>query len=113
MTKQRLLQVLQITLTLSLVIFIALKAQVFLENVEWSRIPGVWPNIILAAIFFAMGFCVLSHHWLLVAREIVPGITSRQRLAFFASQPYKYLPTSFFTLSFRALYAKNGIISFT
>ena len=107
MTKQRLLQVLQITLTLSLVIFIALKAQIFLDEVEWSKIPAVWPNIVLAAVFFAMGFCVLSHHWLLVAREIIPGITSRQRLAFFASQPYKYLPTSIFTLSFRALYAKK------
>jgi hypothetical protein len=50
---------------------------------------------------------MLAQHWLLVAREIIPKISSNQRLAFFASQPYKYLPTSLFTLSFRAKYAKK------
>ena len=107
MVRRRLLQLTQVVLTIALFAFILLKAQDFLEQVNWSSIAGVWPDIVLAACFFALGFGALSQHWLLVAREIVPTVSSRQRFAFFASQPYKYLPTSFFTLSFRALYAKE------
>lgn len=102
-----LLRLLQIILTIGLIVFISVKAQDFLHQVEWSLIPSVWPHIIVSALLFTLGYFALAEHWLLVAREIIPNMTSRQRLAFFASQPYKYLPTSFFTLSFRALYAKK------
>lgn len=107
MSKKRLFQAVQIALTIALIIFIAMKAQSFIAEVDWGSVRNVVPSIMLAALFFAMGYVVLAQHWLLVAREIVPKTPSRQRLAFFASQPYKYLPTSFFTLSFRALYAKK------
>jgi hypothetical protein len=104
---RRALKYIEIILTVALLIFIIIKAQDFLRLVEWSSVADVWFPIVIASILFASGYTMLAQHWLLVAREIVPKIPSHQRLAFFASQPYKYLPTSLFTLSFRAKYAKK------
>lgn len=102
---KKILKYIEVILTIALLAFIAIKSQDFLKTVDWSRIPDVWFSILIAAILFTIGYSMLAQHWLLVAREIIPKITSSQRLAFFASQPYKYLPTSLFTLSFRAKYA--------
>lgn len=101
------LKYIEIILTVALLAFIAIKSQSFLKTVDWSRIPDIWFSILISAILFTIGYAMLAQHWLLVAREIIPKISSNQRLAFFASQPYKYLPTSLFTLSFRAKYAKK------
>jgi uncharacterized membrane protein YbhN (UPF0104 family) len=106
-TMKKILKYIEIILTLALLIFIAIKAQDFLKSVDWSRIPDIWFSIFISSVLFTIGYSMLAQHWLLVAREIVPKITSSQRLAFFASQPYKYLPTSLFTLSFRAKYSKK------
>lgn len=105
--KKRAVQIIQVILTLALIAIVVFKAKDFLVAVEWGRIPTIWPEMVTSAALFTVGYIMLAEHWLLVAREIVPELSSRHRLAFFASQPYKYLPTSFFTLSFRAHYARK------
>ncbi len=103
--KKRALQIIQAILTLALILVVAWKANDFLVRVDWGMIPSAWFEVVIAAVLFLLGYVLLAEHWLLVAREIVPDLPAKHRLAFFASQPYKYLPTSFFTLSFRAHYA--------
>jgi uncharacterized membrane protein YbhN (UPF0104 family) len=105
--KKRALQIIQTLLTIALIGIVAWKANDFLLTVDWNSIPAIWLQVIAAALLFLLGYIMLAEHWLLVAREIVPDLPAVHRLAFFASQPYKYLPTSFFTLSFRAHYAKK------
>lgn len=105
--KKNILKILEISLTSALLIFIIIKAQEFAHLIRWESIPNAFLEITLSAILFFLGYAALSYHWLLVTREIKPNTPSKQQLAFFASQPYKYLPTSLFTLSFRAKYAKK------
>ncbi len=105
--KKNLIKFVEISLTIALLVFVYMKAQEFAHLVEWQKVPGAFLEILTASMFFFLGYSVLSYHWLLVAREIQPSTPRKQQLAFFASQPYKYLPTSLFTLSFRAKYAKK------
>jgi hypothetical protein len=46
-------------------------------------------------------------HWQKMCEIVNDGSGERQYLAFFASQPYKYLPSSIFSFSFRAKFAKD------
>lgn len=99
---KKVINYLQLLLTVVLVVFIFAKAGDFLERVDWQVIADNWPAVILAGLIFVCGYVVLAWHWLRVCRIIEPKVSPKQWLAFFASQPYKYLPTSFFTFSSRA-----------
>jgi uncharacterized membrane protein YbhN (UPF0104 family) len=60
----------------------------------------------LSGFVFLLFYVLLSFHWYRLS-SLFAGKKNLQYLSFFASQPYKYLPTSLFTLSFRAKYAKD------
>lgn len=105
--KKNILKFIEIALTIALVGFIIFKAGAFFNAIEWSSILNAWFGILIAAILFTTGYAIFAHHWLLVCRLIQPNTLAKQHLAFFASQPYKYLPTSLFTLSFRAKFASQ------
>lgn len=64
--------------------------------------------LVLSAGLFLLFYILLSVHWLRVCRLVDGEASGRQALAFFASQPYKYLPTSIFTFSYRAVFAKQA-----
>ncbi len=57
-------------------------------------------------ILFVAFYGLLSFHWHRVCRS-VDHSQNNQYMSFFASQPYKYLPTSLFSFSFRANYARK------
>jgi uncharacterized membrane protein YbhN (UPF0104 family) len=61
----------------------------------------------IAAVMVLMFYGVLSVHWLIVCRLIDTKTPQSQMLSFFASQPYKYLPTSIFTFSSRARFSSK------
>ncbi len=107
MSKKNILRSIQIVLSIALVIFIALQAETFFSKVTWSVVADRWINIIAAGVLFLIGYMFMALHWYRVAKMIEPKAKKSQWLAYFASQPYKYLPTSFFTFSFRAIYAKK------
>ena len=70
-------------------------------------ISSQWPNIASALVMYIAFYGVLAIHWGYVSNLIDSSNARHQWLAFFASQPYKYLPSSIFTLTFRAKYAKQ------
>jgi hypothetical protein len=102
---KKIINYLQLLLTVILIVFIVAKAGDFLEHVDWQTIANNWPTIIIAGLIFMGGYVVLAWHWLAVCRIIDSKVNPKQWLAFFASQPYKYLPTSLFTFSSRANFA--------
>ncbi len=94
-------------LTVALVVFIFVQAETFFSKVRWSIVVDNWVSIVVAGILFLVGYMFMALHWYRVAKMIDSTTKKKQWLAYFASQPYKYLPTSFFTFSFRAVYAKK------
>lgn len=104
---KKLLKILQILLTLALIVFIALKAGDFFRKVDWQVIANNWLMIVLSGGLFVCGYMILAYHWLSVCRLVDSKTNPKQWLAFFASQPYKYLPTSIFTFSSRAHFASK------
>lgn len=65
------------------------------------------PWLVGAAVAYVLFYALLAVHWQYITKHIEPSVSKYQWLAFFAAQPYKYLPTSIFTLTFRAKYASK------
>lgn len=107
MNKKNILHSIQIVLSIALVIFIVVQAEAFFSKVRWPVVVDNWVSIVVAGILFLVGYMFMALHWYRVAKMIDATTKKKQWLAYFASQPYKYLPTSFFTFSFRAVYAKK------
>jgi len=64
--------------------------------------------LILGVIFYVIFYIIMSIHWSLVLSIVErQNLKLTQTLAFFASQPYKYLPTSAFSISSRSIYSKK------
>lgn len=102
---KKFLKYLQLLLTIALIAFIVLKAGDFFRKVDWQVIADNWLMVVLSGVLFVCGYLFLAWHWLAVCRLVDSKTSSKQWLAFFASQPYKYLPTSIFTFSSRANFA--------
>lgn len=64
-------------------------------------------HILLSVVCFLSFYALLAIHWKQVCSRYTKYPQSNQWLSFFASQPYKYLPSSVFTFSSRAVYAKK------
>lgn len=107
MNKKIILNVVQVVLSIALVIFIAFQAEEFFSKVDWSQLFKHWPAVIVSGLVFLGGYFFMAFHWQKVCQLFQEDINKKQWLAYFASQPYKYLPTSIFTFSFRAVYAKK------
>lgn len=101
------LKYLQLLLTIALVVFIALKAGDFFRKIDWQVIADNWLMVVFSGVLFVCGYLFLAWHWLAVCRLVDSKTSPKQWLAFFASQPYKYLPTSIFTFSSRAHFASK------
>lgn len=67
-----------------------------------------WLSISCGLVLYIIFYAVLSVHWT-YALSIVENssIQIAQILAFFASQPYKYLPSSIFSMSARSIYSRK------
>ncbi|OGL32331.1 hypothetical protein A3F64_03215 [Candidatus Saccharibacteria bacterium RIFCSPHIGHO2_12_FULL_42_8] len=104
---KKLLNIIQTVLTIALIVFIVLKAGDFFKHVDWSSVASSWPAILLSGTLFVCGYLILAWHWMYVCRMIDAKASDKQWLAFLASQPYKYLPTSLFTFSSRAMFASK------
>lgn len=78
-----------------------------IKETNFSGLSNNWWMLILAFICFVLFYVILSFHWLKVCKIVDPDTKSVQALAYFASQPFKYLPSSIFSFSFRAKYAKQ------
>lgn len=100
------LKLLNILLTIGVLYFAYEYGQRVIGNVDVGELQIHVTGVLAAFAMFALFYGVLSLHWLSVCRQIDQNASRRQTLAFIASQPYKYLPTSLFTFSFRAKYAK-------
>jgi uncharacterized membrane protein YbhN (UPF0104 family) len=61
--------------------------------------------VAVSSLLFVIFYMILALNWHIIVSDITKAKSQRQMLAFFASQPYKYLPTSLFTFSFRAKYS--------
>lgn len=112
MNKQRrskkVLQIVSISLTVATLILALIYGSELVEKADFSLSDIRLAPLTLSLLSYVFFYAILSFHWLRSCR-LVSGdeISSRQWLAFFASQPYKYLPTSLFTFSFRAKYARK------
>jgi uncharacterized membrane protein YbhN (UPF0104 family) len=105
--KKRLLRILNLLLTLALFVFAFIYIKELAIQTDFSKIEIKWYYLVLSIILFLVFYLILSFHWVVNSRLISGKANTAQFLAFFASQPYKYLPTSLFTFSARAIYAKK------
>ena len=78
-----------------------------IREADFSGLDNNWWILVLAFICFVLFYIILSFHWFMICKIIDPDIKAVQALAYFASQPFKYLPSSIFSFSFRAKYAKQ------
>jgi hypothetical protein len=66
------------------------------------------PLLIAGALIYFVFFIVLALHWVYaIFLSEKKQLNPEYILSFFASQPYKYLPTSIFSMSSRSLYSKK------
>lgn len=110
--KDKIFKYLNLLLTVALVYFVLVYGKSLVLDSDFSAISQGYGFLILAVLFFFLFYILSSLHWLMVSRIVQKDARSLQVLAFLASQPYKYLPTSFFTFSFRAKFAKKLGLSF-
>lgn len=104
---KRLLLVIQLVFFVAIVVFGIQRFQVLTDSVTPSLILRKPIHLSLSVACFLGFYALLACHWQLLTQKFVGKHHTRQWLAFFASQPYKYLPTSLFTFSARATYAKK------
>lgn len=94
-------------LTLATVFFSYNYITALVNDANFSKVDFTWYTLLLAILFFTGYYCFMSLNWLLSAKLFKPDVTNNQFLVFLASQPYKYLPTSLFVFSSRAIYGKR------
>ncbi len=98
----------QLGLTFLVVLFVFQRAGDLKVQLEGVFNISHLPTLFISGLVFLVFYIILSFHWLEICRMVSKESTSKnQWLSFFASQPYKYLPTSLFTFSFRAKFAKD------
>jgi uncharacterized membrane protein YbhN (UPF0104 family) len=96
-----------IALTVALIIFSYFYISSLLDKADFSSVNINILYALLSIILFATSYVFFALNWLISARIFRPNITKYQILVFFASQPYKYLPTSLFIFSSRAVFSKK------
>lgn len=104
---RKLLFPLNILLTLGTFVFAYIYGSLLISEVDFTSLNYALRPLIGSIILFILFYGILSIHWMLICFEVDKKFRKNQILVFFASQPYKYLPTSLFTFSYRAKYAKD------
>jgi uncharacterized membrane protein YbhN (UPF0104 family) len=102
-----LVKILSIFLTVLTVILSGVYFFRLIKLADITNISFNWVYLVVSVLLFACFYLLLSINWYLVSRSVSDSVKPNQMLSFFASQPYKYLPTSIFTFSFRAKYSKD------
>lgn len=105
--KNLLLKGFNLILTALLLVFAYGYISRIVQQADFENIAVNWTFLVLSLALFTVGYVLMSIHWLFSCWIVNPSTTQRQVVAFFASQPYKYMPTSIFTFSSRAVYAKK------
>lgn len=100
------LSVLNVLLTALVFVFAYQYGKELLQNANFEGLSSRWWALMLSVVMFLAFYMLASLHWSMICRLIDKKASKLQPAAFFASQPYKYLPTSIFTFSFRAKFAK-------
>lgn len=101
------LGVLQAVLTLVVIVILLIKAHALRDQIVFMSTPTNIALVALSGLLFVMFYVVMSYHWLTAVRIFKPSTDKKLLLSFYASQPYKYLPTSLFTFSLRSKFAKD------
>lgn len=105
--RKKLFHLLNIILTAGTFVFAYIYGSRLIKDINFNTLEiNMW-LVVGSLLFFLAFYGLLSLHWMLICEEVDKKSNSNQVFAFFASQPYKYLPTSLFTFSFRAKYAKD------
>lgn len=105
--RKKLFHFLNIILTVGTFVFAYIYGSHLLKEISFTTLEiNAWP-VVGSFLLFLIFYGLLSLHWMLICEEVGKKNSKNQVFAFFASQPYKYLPTSLFTFSFRAKYAKD------
>lgn len=99
-------------LTILLLVFAFRYFKTLINQVQTTDFTISWAYVTASGVLFLVFYGLLSLHWLFACRLVARDAPQNQWLVFFASQPYKYLPTSLFTFSFRGVYAKKLGMSF-
>lgn len=107
LNKKLLLKLLNVFLTLAVVYFCFIYGDHLLDTADFSTLKDRWWMLILALILFLGYYLLAAIHWLWVCRIVKKNVGNSQAVAYAASQPYKYLPTNIFSVSYRAVYAKQ------
>ncbi|HSX27208.1 MAG TPA: lysylphosphatidylglycerol synthase domain-containing protein [Patescibacteria group bacterium] len=107
MSKRSLLLAVQIVFYGALIWFVVQKFDKLTASVDLGILLNKPLHIVLSILCFLAFYGLLSLHWMQISDKYEKFPQSHQWLAFFASQPYKYLPSSVFTFSSRAVYAKK------
>lgn len=105
--RSTLFRIINLILTVGLFYFAFIYVRELVRKADFNGLSGHYPLLVLAFLLFILFYAALSWHWLLVCRLVREDVRRKQALAFTASQPYKYLPTSLFTFSYRAKFAKQ------
>lgn len=94
-------------LTVGVFYFAFIYGKTLLANADFSELDGKRWLLLGAFFLFGLSYLVSSWHWLRVCKMVNTTVSTKQMLSFFASQPYKYLPSSIFSFSYRAKFAKQ------
>lgn len=105
--KSTLVKILSIFLTFLTVILSGVYLYTLIKLADITNVSFKWAYLVVSVLLFTGFYNLLSINWYLVSRSVNDKVRPNQMLSFFASQPYKYLPTSIFTFSFRAKYSKD------
>ncbi|MSU76107.1 hypothetical protein EXS54_01370 [Patescibacteria group bacterium] len=101
------LLVVQVSILAAVVYFLWDRAGALLADFRIDDIRGQEGWLALSGLLYVAFYGVAAWHWQLVARLIDSSVHTRLWLSSFAAQPFKYLPSSLFTFSFRAKYAHD------
>jgi glycosyltransferase 2 family protein len=105
--RKKLSQILSLIVTILLLVFAFNYISDIAQQADFESLSLNWFALIVALSLFALSYCFFAVNWLASARLLQRDAHTRQALVFFASQPYKYLPSSLFIFSSRALYGKK------
>lgn len=101
------LKIINLVLTLGVFYFAYVYGRGLVRETDFTALHGRLWVLAFSFVLFGIFYLLLSIHWFRICRIIDPSCSKKQMLAFFASQPYKYLPTSLFTFSYRAKFARD------
>jgi uncharacterized membrane protein YbhN (UPF0104 family) len=107
MYKRKALLAIQIIFYIAVIWFIAVRFDRLIHSVDVGNLLQRPLLVILSVICFLGFYAFLALHWKLICDKYAKFPQQHQWLSFFASQPYKYLPSSIFAFSSRAVYAKK------